>query len=67
MENLHEFNILYLAPTIIRLVKSGRIRVGGHVWETLTITNLIHTYFILQYVQFKPLNVPRIICSSSEG
>jgi len=31
------------------------------------MTNLIDTYFILQYVYYNPLHVSSIICSSSGG
>jgi len=31
------------------------------------MTNLMHTYFILQYVHYNPLHVSSITCSSSGG
>jgi len=32
-----------------------------------TMTNLMHTRFILQYVHYNPLHVSSITCSSSGG
>ena len=46
---------------------TGKVTVWPEGFRSLTITNLIHTCFILQYVYYNPLYVSSSLCSSSGG